>query len=129
MVLNSTSRLSAECLQRIHQDKEGRLLHSRQQRSLNGQELYPPLPDDGHHSGAFESLDGMIFDIFDDEWRANLLFPTREHEVCRRQLGGLNLPWDQTQGLQDMAQEPQEQASSQGQCLHSQLRFNHSRDH
>jgi hypothetical protein len=59
----SPTRLTAERLQRI-QEGNGRTT-PRQHRSPNKHGA-PALADSGLHSEAFESLDGMILDIFDE---------------------------------------------------------------
>lgn len=59
------TRLTAERLHRIQEGRENLRSTPRQQRTPNKNGI-PSLPDDGLHSEAFESLDGMILDIFDD---------------------------------------------------------------
>ncbi|KAJ5101859.1 hypothetical protein NUU61_004081 [Penicillium alfredii] len=59
------TRLSAERLQRIQESKGSPRPSPRQHRSPNKHGM-SALPDGGLHSEAFESLDGMILDIFDD---------------------------------------------------------------
>lgn len=59
------TRLTAERLHRIQEGRENARSTPRQQRAPNKHGI-PSLPDEGLHSEAFESLDGMILDIFDD---------------------------------------------------------------
>lgn len=59
------ARLTAERLHRIQEERENPRSTPRQQRASNKHGI-PSLPDEGLHSEAFESLDGMILDIFDD---------------------------------------------------------------
>lgn len=59
----SPTRLTAERLQRIQEDQERTT--SQQHRSPNKHGM-PALADQGLHAEAFESLNGMILDIFDD---------------------------------------------------------------
>lgn len=59
------TRLTAERLHRIQEGRESSRSTPRQQRTPNKQGILS-LPDEGLHSEAFESLDGMILDIFDD---------------------------------------------------------------
>lgn len=60
---STPTRLTAERLQRIPGGQERTT--PRQHRSPTKDGL-PSLPDEGLHSEAFESLNGMILDIFDD---------------------------------------------------------------
>lgn len=65
------TRLSAERLQRIQASQNS----PRQHKSPNKQQHFAPLTsDEGIHSEAFESLDGMILDIFDDADQPNHFF-------------------------------------------------------
>ncbi|KAJ5757641.1 uncharacterized protein N7511_006335 [Penicillium nucicola] len=65
------TRLSAERLQRIQASQH----NPRQNKSPNKQQPFAPLTtDESIHSEAFESLDGMILDIFDDADQPNHFF-------------------------------------------------------
>lgn len=59
------TRLTTERLQRIQESKESQRSTPRQNCTPN-KHGNSTLPDEGLHSEAFESLDGMILDIFDD---------------------------------------------------------------
>lgn len=58
-------QLTAERLQRVQESRENPRSTPRQHRTPNKHGI-ASLPDEGLHSEAFESLDGMILDIFDD---------------------------------------------------------------
>lgn len=59
------NQLTVERLQRVQESRENPRTTPRQHRTPNKHGI-PSLPEDGLHSEAFESLDGMILDIFDD---------------------------------------------------------------
>lgn len=59
------TRLTAERLQRIQDSHDAPRSSPRQQRSPNKDGI-ATLPDASLQSGAFESIDGMMMDIFDD---------------------------------------------------------------
>ncbi|KAJ5832560.1 hypothetical protein N7474_000871 [Penicillium riverlandense] len=68
----SPARLTAERLQRAQEHQGSPRSKSRQNRSPSKHSRahtpgIPSLADDGLHSEAFESIDGMIMDIFDTE--------------------------------------------------------------